>query len=157
MERRGGRSLVNPLEARLQAKPPSDRQAANRQECVPQDRQVCPVRISAMRRSKVITRLLPVVPISILLAVWAAPPKPEPDVAARQDYGAIARTLGPFIEHELREKDLPAISVALVDDQQIVWARGFGLADPEKKIPATAQTVYRVGSEIGRASCRERV
>jgi CubicO group peptidase (beta-lactamase class C family)/D-alanyl-D-alanine dipeptidase len=33
-----------------------------------------------------------------------------------------------------------------VDDQQIVWAQGFGFADPAAKIPATAQTVYRVGS-----------
>ena len=100
-----------------------------------------------MRRSRIVTCLWPGVLSLVLLAAWAAPPlAPEPDIAPRQDYGAIARTLEPFIEHELREKDLPAISVALVDDQQIVWARGFGFADPEKKIPAAAQTVYRVGS-----------
>jgi serine beta-lactamase-like protein LACTB len=33
-----------------------------------------------------------------------------------------------------------------VDDQQIVWSKGFGFADTVKKIPATAETVYRVGS-----------
>ncbi|MBC8066304.1 MAG: beta-lactamase family protein, partial [Chlorobia bacterium] len=51
-----------------------------------------------------------------------------------------------FIEHEMRDKDLPALSIALVDDQQIVWAKGFGFADAKAKIPATAETVYRVGS-----------
>src|SRR5205085_5998865 len=33
-----------------------------------------------------------------------------------------------------------------VDDRRIVWARGFGRADPGRGIPATAETVYRVGS-----------
>src|SRR5437588_7573047 len=68
------------------------------------------------------------------------------DIAPRRDYAAVARALEPFIRHELTDKQLPAISVALVDDQQIVWAQGFGFADPDKKIAATAQTIYRVGS-----------
>ncbi|MDQ3253743.1 MAG: beta-lactamase family protein, partial [Acidobacteriota bacterium] len=51
-----------------------------------------------------------------------------------------------FITHEMADKDLPALSIALVDDQQIVWAKGFGFADPKSKTPATAETVYRVGS-----------
>ena len=46
----------------------------------------------------------------------------------------------------MREKKLPALSIALVDDQSIVWARGFGFADPKAKTPATAETIYRVGS-----------
>jgi len=68
------------------------------------------------------------------------------DIAPRQDYAAVARTLAPFIRHELTEKGLPAISIALVDDQQIVWAQGFGLANPDNKTAATAGTIYRVGS-----------
>src|SRR5437879_11529969 len=80
-------------------------------------------------------------PIACSLA-WAA----SDDIAPRKDYAAVARALAPFIQHELAEKQLPAISVALVDDQQIVWAQGFGFADPDKKVAATAQTTYRVGS-----------
>ena len=38
------------------------------------------------------------------------------------------------------------LSIALVDDREIVWARGFGWADPADSVPATAGTVYRVGS-----------
>ncbi|PYT20479.1 MAG: serine hydrolase, partial [Acidobacteria bacterium] len=68
------------------------------------------------------------------------------DITPRQDYMAVARALESFIQYQLAEKQLPAISVALVDDQQIVWARGFGLADPDKKTSATAGTIYRVGS-----------
>ena len=44
------------------------------------------------------------------------------------------------------DKKLPALSIALVDDQKVVWAAGFGFQDRDRKIPATAETVYRVGS-----------
>ncbi len=54
--------------------------------------------------------------------------------------------LEPFIVHEMRDKALPALSIALIDDQRIVWAKGFGEADPAQHVPATEQTVYRVGS-----------
>jgi CubicO group peptidase (beta-lactamase class C family)/D-alanyl-D-alanine dipeptidase len=58
----------------------------------------------------------------------------------------VAETLAGFIQHEMDNKGLPALSIALVDDQEIVWARGFGWADPVDSVPATAGTVYRVGS-----------
>ncbi len=64
----------------------------------------------------------------------------------RTDYKAAIETLERFITHEMTDKDLPGLSIALIDDQQIVWAKGFGFADPVKKVPATAETVYRVGS-----------
>ena len=50
------------------------------------------------------------------------------------------------IERERADKELPAVSIALVDGDQIVWARGFGFRDAQEKTPATAATVYRVGS-----------
>ena len=51
-----------------------------------------------------------------------------------------------FIEHEMKDKGLPALSLALVDGDRIVWARGFGVADSAQQRAATAETVYRVGS-----------
>lgn len=68
------------------------------------------------------------------------------DIAPRTDYAAVAGALESFIQREMAEKQLPALSLALVDDQQIVWAQGFGFADPNAKIPATAGTIYRAGS-----------
>src|SRR3954462_6716663 len=61
-------------------------------------------------------------------------------------YAAAVRALEPFVAAEVRDKQLPALSIALVDDQQIVWAAGFGFRDPQSNAPATAATVYRVGS-----------
>ncbi|MCA1600235.1 MAG: serine hydrolase [Acidobacteria bacterium] len=70
----------------------------------------------------------------------------QASIAPRKDYVAAAEMLERFIEHEMQDKDLPSLSIALVDDQQVVWAKGFGFADPKTRVPATAETVYRVGS-----------
>src|SRR5437870_1123049 len=70
----------------------------------------------------------------------------QPVVGPLEKYAAAVAHLEKLVQQDLAEKKLPAISVAIVDDQTIVWAKGFGYADPDKKIPATAQTLYRVGS-----------
>ena len=69
-----------------------------------------------------------------------------PNVPARKDYASIVETLKPFIQREMAEKGLPGLSIAIIDDQRIVWAQGFGMADPKLGSAATAETVYRIGS-----------
>lgn len=61
-------------------------------------------------------------------------------------YAAVATALGRFIADQMREKALPGLSIALVDDQRTVWAAGFGYANPADSTPATAETPYRVAS-----------
>jgi serine beta-lactamase-like protein LACTB len=65
---------------------------------------------------------------------------------APDTYRPAIEKLTALIEHEVKDKQLPALSVALVDDQRVVWAKGFGFQDKDKKVPATERTVYRVGS-----------
>lgn len=45
-----------------------------------------------------------------------------------------------------QELKIPAMSAAVVKDQRVVWARGFGVADIENKIPATEHTAYHLAS-----------
>ncbi len=81
------------------------------------------------------------------LALWSGSPAPAaPRTDPPKKYVAAVHALEQFIAREVADKHLPALSIALVDDQRIVWARGFGFADPAAKVPATADTVYRVGS-----------
>jgi serine beta-lactamase-like protein LACTB len=40
----------------------------------------------------------------------------------------------------------PGISVAVAQDGEFVWSAGFGMADLENSVPATSQTLYRLGS-----------
>lgn len=60
-------------------------------------------------------------------------------------YPATGAMLTRLIEHEVAGKHLPALSIALVDQQNIVWARGFGFANVDDSLRATARSVYRVG------------
>jgi CubicO group peptidase (beta-lactamase class C family)/D-alanyl-D-alanine dipeptidase len=70
----------------------------------------------------------------------------QDSIPARAEVASTAALLTRLIEHEMADKDLPAVAVVLVDGGQIVWARGFGLAQPHDSVPATARTVFRVGS-----------
>lgn len=45
-----------------------------------------------------------------------------------------------------QDKRIPGLSVAVLKDQEVLLARGFGYADLEQSIPATENTVYRIAS-----------
>jgi CubicO group peptidase (beta-lactamase class C family) len=41
---------------------------------------------------------------------------------------------------------VPGISVAVVQDGELVWSQSFGMADLENFVPATSATLFRLGS-----------
>ena len=51
-----------------------------------------------------------------------------------------------WIEAQRVARELPGMSIGIVHDQALVWSRGFGWADLERREPATADTLYRIGS-----------
>src|SRR2546423_11255692 len=51
-----------------------------------------------------------------------------------------------LIRVEMAQSKIPGLSVAIVNGQQMSYAKGFGLADLEDAAPAKATTVYRLGS-----------
>ena len=65
---------------------------------------------------------------------------------ASSDYSEVAVVLSAAIERERVEKGLAAVSIALVDGDDVAWAEGFGARDASGEVPAAASTVYRVGS-----------
>jgi CubicO group peptidase (beta-lactamase class C family)/D-alanyl-D-alanine dipeptidase len=83
---------------------------------------------------------------AVLAAVVACAPADRETIPPDARYADAVAALETVIAQELREKRLPSITVALVDDQQIVWARGFGTARTADSTPATAMTIHRVGS-----------
>src|SRR5687768_18478231 len=50
------------------------------------------------------------------------------------------------LESLRQELKIPAYSAAIVKDQKMIWAKGFGFADVENKIPATEHTAYHLAS-----------
>ena len=86
------------------------------------------------------------VTLSVISAYRAVAQDASGTIGPDQRYSAAVSALQRFIEHEMVDKRLPAVSIALVDDQTVVWARGFGIANARDSSRATARTIYRVGS-----------
>lgn len=51
-----------------------------------------------------------------------------------------------LVKAEMQKQHIPGLSLAVVRDGKIVKAEGYGLANVELNVPATAQTVYKIGS-----------
>ena len=61
-------------------------------------------------------------------------------------YSEAIEKLEAAVEYEVKQKNLPAFSIAIVDGDKVAWSKGYGFQDADKKVPATADTIYRVGS-----------
>src|SRR4051812_1932835 len=42
--------------------------------------------------------------------------------------------------------NVPGLSIAVIKDYKIDWAKGYGLADTAKKVPVTTETMFSAGS-----------
>src|ERR1039457_208923 len=70
----------------------------------------------------------------------------RPESIPRGDYTYARDYISWLARSEMSKHGVTGLSIALVDDQQLVWATGFGFADKAGNVPATAETVYRAGS-----------
>ena len=71
---------------------------------------------------------------------------PAPKESAQGDFHYLQEYLSWYIPKQMKRYNVPGLSIAVVDNQRLVWAQGFGYADRERRIPAGAETVYQVGS-----------
>lgn len=84
--------------------------------------------------------------ILLMLAGCASSPPTKPEAIQRSDYSYLKTYLTWLIEQEMSKQNVEGLSIAVVDDQQIVWAKGFGNADAANHVAARPETIYRVGS-----------
>ena len=90
-------------------------------------------------------RYLLIILFSVLIsACSAAPQKPKQITAGNYDY--VKEYLSWLINKEMKQQQVMGASIAIVDNQKVVWAQGFGYADIKNKAPATPETVYPIGS-----------
>lgn len=78
------------------------------------------------------------------LAAFVPPNGRYPSLSSSLDPTAAAK-LDAFIAHEMRQKELPAFSVALVDDKGVIWSKDYGMARPSDSVRTSAATSYRAG------------
>ena len=84
--------------------------------------------------------LCPLIPVGCATA-----PKKPIDIQT-EGYEYTKKYVSWLIRQEMEKNNVQGLSIALVDDQQIIWAQGFGYADVGKRIPAAPETVYATGS-----------
>lgn len=78
------------------------------------------------------------------LAQTAAPAATT--IAENPDVAAATRLFSAWLEAQIAYRGLPGVAVGVVQDQQLVWSKGFGYADIAAKKPMTADTRFRIAS-----------
>ncbi len=71
---------------------------------------------------------------------------PAPPSIPKGDYSTIIRYLQTRIPWDMAKEHVPDLSIALVNGQELIWARGFGMADKAKRLPVTPNTAFRAGA-----------
>jgi CubicO group peptidase (beta-lactamase class C family) len=71
--------------------------------------------------------------------------KPAPAAAAR-DFSEPLAAIEKSIEQKRQELGIPGASLVIVKDDKVVYMKGLGLKDFERKLPATADTLFAIGS-----------
>ena len=85
-----------------------------------------------------------------LSPAWAAAQTRQPAArSAAADTAAIGTSpaaVDAFVAAQMKARRIPGLSVAVLRKGEIVFARGYGLANVEHQAPATAATMYQLAS-----------
>src|SRR6201982_329282 len=95
-------------------------------------------RLNYWKRHKLATMLAPL--LAYMLAASGAAAQSGKRSTEKQS--KIESAISSF----MAETKVPGISAAIVQDGEFIWSAGFGMADLENSVPATSQTLYRLGS-----------
>ena len=67
-------------------------------------------------------------------------------VGDHPDVKGAERLFDGWIRGQIAYRGLPGIAVGVVQDQQLIWAQGFGFADVDAKTPMSPATKFRMAS-----------
>ena len=94
-----------------------------------------------IRRALLIVAIVLLAPL--LLSRCPAPPDKAKGVRSG---GGFANALEDMIARQMRKTETVGLSLALLSDDELIYAQGFGYADRQKQVRARAETIYHVGS-----------
>ncbi|AGC43427.1 beta-lactamase [Myxococcus stipitatus DSM 14675] len=84
--------------------------------------------------------------LMLLLACTVTSACDDDPPARTPDYAELKKHVERELLLSMKQDEVRGVSLALVEGDEVVWSQGFGLADAEAGLPATAQTVYGLGS-----------
>lgn len=82
----------------------------------------------------------------VLSALAATPSGQEPPLRLSEPLDDIITDLESYIPERMREDGIPGLSIALIRNGQIVWTKGFGVANVITNKPVTPGTVFEAAS-----------
>jgi CubicO group peptidase (beta-lactamase class C family) len=83
------------------------------------------------------------------IALWGAcAPRPAVEAPLPSDASPAqaVQAVEQFIADTMRVLGAPGAAICVMRAGQVLWSRGFGLADLEQGVPVTAETRFRIGS-----------
>jgi D-alanyl-D-alanine carboxypeptidase len=67
-------------------------------------------------------------------------------ILGRPEVAGAIQVLDAWIEDSVIAREEPGLSIGIVYDQDLIWAKGYGFANLEKRLPAARSTLYRIAS-----------
>ncbi|MFC2165079.1 serine hydrolase [Acidobacteriota bacterium] len=91
-------------------------------------------------------RILISVPIFLLFLIIIGTFPSFSEEQKKPDFSEAIRLIDTWLEAQRDFDHLPGISVAIVTDQDILWSKSYGMADLEKKVSSSPETIYSICS-----------
>jgi CubicO group peptidase (beta-lactamase class C family) len=86
----------------------------------------------------------------LLLAVALAAPlvaaRPAAAQAPAADLDSRLAAIAKTVDEKRQELGIPGASLAIVKDDKVIYAKGFGLRDVDRNLPVTPDTLFAIGS-----------
>lgn len=82
----------------------------------------------------------------LFLLCWIFPHLTLTQEQTKPDFSTAIRLIDTWLEAQRDYDRLPGISVAIVNDQELIWREGYGMADVEKQVSADPNTIYSICS-----------
>jgi CubicO group peptidase (beta-lactamase class C family) len=95
-------------------------------------------------------RLFSALLLSFTLSTSLLPPSlataQQTTTATTQDYSSALAAIEKTLDDKRKDLGIPGLSLAIVKDDQIIYLKGLGEKDTEKKLPVTPDTRFAIGS-----------
>jgi len=93
-----------------------------------------------------VTRRLVLVLVIAMVVVVDARSAGAQALAQRPEVAAGLQVLDAWLAATVATREIPGLAIGIVHDQDVLWSKGFGFADVERKTPVTSATLFRIAS-----------
>src|SRR3982074_2014292 len=83
---------------------------------------------------------------SLLLQLPAVLPVPAQDKRSLATSTSKLQGLDTLADQAMKQWKVPGVAIAVVQDGKVIYAKGYGYRDVEKKLPVTTPTLFPIGS-----------